>query len=192
MHQIELFSRDPARELEKALRATFTADPESGQVRYRRNHGQHLAGQVAGTIAGRGYRDGGGYLQLHIFGRDLYVHRVLWFLVFGAWPPCELDHVNRIRTDDRLTNLRLASRGQNAVNSPARNASGLKGIHQTATGRYRARVRYHHHTWSQTFDQVEDAIAWRNDLARRIWGKHAILAMLPERAAVPNTAPPGQ
>lgn len=57
-----------------------------------------------------------------------YAHRLAWFYVHGFWPPAEIDHINGDRADNRLANLRLATRAQQGVNSPRpSDALGFRG-----------------------------------------------------------------
>tara|TARA_B110000503_G_C7081441_1_gene385341 strand:- start:13 stop:534 length:522 start_codon:yes stop_codon:yes gene_type:complete len=42
--------------------------------------------------------------------------RLAWFYVHGVWPKSELDHRNMIKDDDRIENLREATRQQNLWN----------------------------------------------------------------------------
>lgn len=64
-----------------------------------------------------------------------FAHRLAWFYVHGDWPEAEVDHINCDPSDDRISNLRLATRGQNCANSrtPRHNRSGLKGVSWDAT-----------------------------------------------------------
>lgn len=84
----------------------------------------------------------GGYVCVRL-GRDLlYAHRIVYEMHFGSIPTDRvIDHDNRIRTDNRIENLRLATRSENARNTGAHrdNASGFKGVTRCAlTGMYRA------------------------------------------------------
>lgn len=74
-----------------------------------------------------------GYSRVTIGGRRVLAHRAAWFLTHGDWPANEIDHVNSNRADNRLANLRLASRSENAQNArgarSSNMSSGLLGVH---------------------------------------------------------------
>lgn len=84
-------------------------------------------GNIAGTINKKGY------LVFRIKGKLYRANRVAWFYMTGEWPKLEVDHKNTIRTDNRLCNLRLATRQENQRNSniTKRNSSGYKGVSLT-------------------------------------------------------------
>ena len=44
-------------------------------------------------------------------------HLMVWFWVHGEWPALEVDHINRVRDDNRITNLRASDRPNNAQNA---------------------------------------------------------------------------
>lgn len=71
-----------------------------------------------------------GYLKGKIFGRMIRAHRVAWLITTGEWPEVEIDHINGIRTDNRLENLRSVTKSQNRRNSkmPSNNTSGVTGV----------------------------------------------------------------
>lgn len=71
-----------------------------------------------------------GYRIGHIHSRKYYAHRVIWVLIHGDWPRCEIDHINGINGDNRIENLREASKAQNQRNKGmmANNTSGFKGV----------------------------------------------------------------
>lgn len=64
-----------------------------------------------------------------VLGSRVRAHRVIWALVYGRWPK-EVDHINGIRDDNRLSNLRTVTRTQNARNQCIRstNTSGHMGV----------------------------------------------------------------
>ena len=62
-------------------------------------------------------------------------HRLALAFAKGQWPTAEVDHINGIRTDNRLGNLREATRQQNACNLPLRanKTSRYRGVHYSAS-----------------------------------------------------------
>lgn len=45
--------------------------------------------------------------------KNFKVHHLIWFLYSGSWPENELDHINDIRDDNRVENLRIVTRQEN-------------------------------------------------------------------------------
>lgn len=86
--------------------------------------GKRYPGDIAGTI-----KDG--YVSLAV-GKSRYrAHRIAWLLTYGSFPDeGDIDHANRARSDNRISNLRLKSRSLNNHNAPKRldNTSGHKGV----------------------------------------------------------------
>jgi len=95
----------------------------------------------AGTEAGHVRSDG--QRIVGIDGKEYRAHRLIWLHVYGEWPNGEVDHINVDRTDNRLANLRLATRRQNQANMKrcAQNTSGFKGVcFDKARGKWMAYV----------------------------------------------------
>ena len=71
-----------------------------------------------------------GYKQGHILRVQCSAHRVAWAMYHGFWPKQHIDHINGIRHDNRIKNLRDVSMVQNARNSAksSRNTSGVCGV----------------------------------------------------------------
>lgn len=118
-------------------REIFDYDPLTGVVRWKK--GPH-AGREAGHFhAARGYR------TLWADGEAFLAHRLIWLIVFGEWPALSIDHINGVKTDNRLRNLRLAGYRLNAENkhcAQANNKLGLFGVYLCkSTNRFRARIR---------------------------------------------------
>ena len=69
------------------------------------------------------------YLYVSIGYRRYLAHRLAWFYVHGEWPP-ELDHRDRNKKNNVITNLRIATRSQNNYNRgrSIKNTSGFKGV----------------------------------------------------------------
>lgn len=72
-----------------------------------------------------------GYFRLWIDGRLYMRHRLAWLYVYGEFPAGQIDHINGIRDDNRIANLRDATPAINAQNTrgPRRDSStGLRGV----------------------------------------------------------------
>jgi hypothetical protein len=106
-------STDSVTQFAEAVSAVFAYDPDTGILcgRFDRIH------SPAGTPIG--YPDADGYLHARVFGKQYLVHRVAWLLTHGEWPPGEIDHIDGDRANNRLSNLRVASRGENCTNRRA-------------------------------------------------------------------------
>jgi hypothetical protein len=86
-----------------------------------------------------------GYLVVtsHGFG-ELKVHRVVWIMAYGSLPKEDIDHIDGNPQNNRLENLRAASRSDNSCNSglPINNTSGAKNV-------------WWCNTWKRWFAQVK-------------------------------------
>ncbi len=65
--------------------------------------------------------------------RQLWLHRFIMHPKKGEI----VDHINRNKLDNRKENLRIATKGQNAINSklPSNNTSGFKGVSRNNQGK---------------------------------------------------------
>jgi len=70
-----------------------------------------------------------GYLEGGIFYKLFLAHRVCFAIYYGFWPK-EVDHINHIKTDNRIVNLREVDRQGNCKNRPlaCNNRSGITGV----------------------------------------------------------------
>lgn len=73
------------------------------------------------------------------------VHRLIWMHVHGEWPNGEIDHINGVRDDNRLENLRVTDRRGNMQNQhgPKKNSrcSSVGVSYRPKTGQYVARIQ---------------------------------------------------
>ena len=70
-----------------------------------------------------------GYIRVGYKNKDYRVHRIIFFMHYG-YMPTEIDHINNIRTDNRIENLRAATSTQNKYNVSITiaNTSGVKNV----------------------------------------------------------------
>jgi hypothetical protein len=100
---------------------------------------------IAGAIAGS--RNPQNYIMVGVDTKLYSAHRLAWLYTHGVWPILELDHINRIRDDNRIDNLRLANRYTNTRNTNTRkdSLSGVKGVRwHKMQARWESRIQHNH------------------------------------------------
>lgn len=98
--------------------------------------GRAVEGDIAGGTTN-------GYIQIFIEGKFYKAHRLAWFYIYKTWPPDQIDHINRIKNDNRLVNLRLSTQALNNKNTSLRKTSQSKIIgvtHDSKNNCWRARI----------------------------------------------------
>jgi len=128
-----------------------------------------------GSRVGTAHRSGSapGYIRFKHAGRLWLAHRVAWFLHYGEWPATDIDHIDGDRSNNRLANLRLASRSQNMLNGGTgrANTSGYRGVMWDKTKqRWRAVSQGRHIGY---FAEKEAAIAAYDAFIVRAHGEFA-------------------
>jgi hypothetical protein len=86
-------------------------DPETGEMRWKVARSPIRAGDEVGTIAPDGYR------RVMIDGKRYLVHRLAWLMTTGSWPVQMLDHIDHIRSNNRIANLRESNNSKSARGS---------------------------------------------------------------------------
>lgn len=84
-------------------------DAETGVLRWKKTTQHTKAGAEVGTINSRGYR------MIRVANKRELAHRAIWLMVHGRYP-LVIDHINRNPSDNRLANLREATRSDNQHN----------------------------------------------------------------------------
>lgn len=110
------------------LKEPFTYDPITGILRNRINRSSNSrAGDVLGTVVKTGKSK---RLLVGVDGDRYYIHQVAWTMMTGEWPSIGLDHRDENGLNNKFSNLRLATKFQNACNTSRRkdNTSGCKGV----------------------------------------------------------------
>jgi hypothetical protein len=106
-----------------------------------------------------------GYHCGAIFNQGLFAHRVIWAMETGSWPESHIDHINGIRTDNRIQNLRVVSAKENQRNMAKRksNRSGACGVSMYKDNkRWIARIKAFGKTKHiGLFESIEEAVAAR-------------------------------
>ena len=134
------------------LQQLLTYDPETGELFWKERPREMFArartwsmwntrfagGRALITEDDRGYRRGA------VFGIDFLAHRVAYAIYHNSWPSGQIDHINGVRHDNRIVNLRDVSPAENRKNQkrPSDNTSGVMGVHwYKPHGRWQAQIQ---------------------------------------------------
>lgn len=129
--------------------------------------------KCAGKI--RGVPEKEGYLIVNLDSQKYRVHRLIWMMVYGVDPGEDVDHENRVKSDNKLLNLRSCTHQQNCNNVGMRpnNTSGIKGV-GLFKGRWRARIKIDGKSIHLgVFDDKQDAAAAFRSAATKYHGDFA-------------------
>lgn len=163
-------SRSPPPSFTQArLKELLHYEPATGAFTWRETRSPRA---VEGGPAGSKHVTG--YIYLIVEGRSHKAHRLAWFYVHGEWPE-EIDHINRVRDDNRLENLRAATECENRQNVSQfiTNRSGFKGVGQH-NGRWRARISVERRSiWLGHFPTAEAAYEAYRTAAHKYHGEFA-------------------
>lgn len=147
------------------LKEVLLYNPDTGFFTWIKRTGNRAAGSLAGTPRANEY------IQIRVDKKIYLAHRLAWLYVHGVFPPDQLDHINRIRTDNRISNLRLATQAENKQNfsKSRRNKSGIIGVSWCKQSRkWHARICINgRKTDLGRYDSIEKAAAARAEAKAR-------------------------
>ena len=132
-------------------------------------------GQVKGSVAGR--KSSAGYIDISVDNNRYKAHRLVWLYKYGVWPKDEIDHINRIKDDNRLINLREATHKLNMENMGLKksNSSGFTGI-DFHNNKWRARIQHHKKSiYIGTYENIIDAIIAREKIIKELFSYAPII-----------------
>lgn len=109
---------------QEKIKSILFYDKELGVFTWRiKPRSAMFAGDVAGKTNHNGY-------QMIGFGyRQYQAHRLAWIYEYGEWPRGQIDHINGIKTDNRISNLRVVDTRGNSINRKVHRSGKLPGAH---------------------------------------------------------------
>jgi hypothetical protein len=113
-----------------------------------------LSGSTAGS------KNSCGYIRIKLDGQEQMAHRLAWMFIHGKLnTQLEIDHINGVRDDNRILNLRQVNSSQQRMNSKLNrdNTSGYRGVVKDSRGNGRWRV-FIQREFVGSFKTKEDAI----------------------------------
>lgn len=123
-----------------------------------------------GTVIGHADKDG--YIVTYFQGRNYKVHHLVWMYHNGVMPEM-IDHINRVAGDNRIENLRLTNKRENAINSKIQknNTSGAKGISwNSKLNKWEVYIHFQRKKKGLGyFSSMEDALAARKAAESNMW-----------------------
>ena len=147
------------------LKELLHYDPETGHFTWLGSRGPTRTGSRAGSLHSRGY------ICIQV-DRKIYKAHRLAFLYMKNQIPTEVDHINRIKSDNRWVNLRPATHQENMGNQGIRvnNTSGYNGVswHKLTSKWMAYGARKGRLVHLGLFDSLEEAAvvaqAWREEI----------------------------
>lgn len=120
----EFFRKRPTQE-----RLRFLYDCDENAVLTRRVIHSPFSRAKVGSVV-KGGIDTAGYRQITVDGKVYLYHHIIWVWHNGYWPENQIDHIDRDRLNNRITNLREVSHSCNARNCSTgkTNITKVKGV----------------------------------------------------------------
>lgn len=147
------------------LRQVLNYDPLTGRFEWKVARQGVRAGMKAGSVNSEGY------LLIKIDGKSYKAHSLVFMWMYG-FKPNEVDHINHVRTDNRVENLREVIGSENRKNRslPSTNTSGCAGVHfRKDTNKWTAYINSDSNQCKLgCFDNLFEAACVRKSAERRL------------------------
>jgi hypothetical protein len=150
---------------QERLKQLLHYDPSTGVFTWKKRRGRCSAGAVAGST------NIDGHIKISVDKRYYLAHRLAWLHTYGRFPDRDIDHINRNPGDNRIENLRLATKGENQQNRSVskNNKSGYSGVHwEESAKKWVASIYLNNKVISLgRFKSKEDAVSARQEAKKK-------------------------
>lgn len=153
---------------QEELKAQFNYDQETGLFTRIKVMSRFNTKSKVGDVANYVHNDG--YITIVINRIGYRAHRLAWLYIHGEFPKEQIDHINRITTDNRIVNLREATMVENQRNQGIQknNTSGILGVYwHKRHKRWIAKCIKH----IGSYKTIEEATDAYNKVAKSIYGE---------------------
>ena len=157
---------------QERLQELLSYDPGTGIFTNLKSRGNRIKiGSVAGS------KNPNGYVHIQIDYKKYQAHRLIWLYVYGEFPEKSLDHINEVKDDNRLVNLRLATHQENHQNQSSpqtNNTSGYLGVcwhkqHGKWLARIMANGKHKHLGLFNTAEEASEAYLTAKRKLHQFW-----------------------
>jgi hypothetical protein len=136
---------------QELLKEFLDYNQETGIFTWLKSNSNRIkVGDVAGT------KHSYGYIVIGICGKPEKAHRLAWLYVYGYLPKKQIDHINEIKHDNRICNLREVTNQVNMLNkskAQSNSSTKIRGVY-SYKNKFCAKFRQKH---IGIFDTVEEA-----------------------------------
>ena len=151
---------------QQRLQEILNYDKDTGIFTWKIKYNKRMfIGDIAGTISK-------GYIKIYIDYSQYKAHQLAWLYMYGEMPTNSIDHINGNNADNKLSNLRLADKFQNAANRTImkNNTSGFKGVAKSRK-KWKAQINFKNETYKLgIFDTPELASLAYEKKAKELHG----------------------
>lgn len=124
----------------KELLERLEYNPDTGIFTWKVSPSNNISiGDIAGCV-----KKDSGYIVISLKGKSYRAHRLAWFYCFNEWPQNLIDHIDKNTSNNKLENLREATKSQNQQNTnlQCNNTSGYKGVYwHTSAKKFMAQIK---------------------------------------------------
>jgi hypothetical protein len=157
------------------LHERFNYYPETGIFTYKTKNAK--SSKPVGSLAGTKLK---GSIRIHFNRKNFPAHHLAWAMYYGYWAPEMIDHINGDFYDNRIKNLRLATKFENARNKSLHKNSktGVKGVQwKPKRGTFYSKITFNRKVYFLgEFKTIEEASHAYNYSAKKLHKEFAKLS----------------